>query len=272
VIVVSPRLGDDIYEARRCAPVLARISAIENAKFLISNRPGAVRPGSSGQVVPGCDCRLLNEENEVVTPGEIGTLWMKHDAACSHYWNQHQRTKDTIHGQWLSTGDKYRQDAEGYFWYAGRADDMLKVSGVWVSPIEVEAVLMEHDLVAEAAVVGCKDKDDLVKPVAWVVLRENLVGTPELARALQAFVVSRLPVYKRPRWVEFTSALPKTATGKIQRYRLRENYAPGDSQDATVDGVDASCADLKSGDHSPALHRFTEDLRLPIDQDNTKSS
>jgi benzoate-CoA ligase len=223
------------FKARFGVEILDGLGSTEALHIFVSNRVGAVRPGSSGQVVPGCDCRLLNEEHEEVPPGEIGTLWVKHDAACSHYWNQHERTKDTIQGHWLSTGDKYRQDEEGYFWYAGRSDDMLKVSGVWVSPIEVEAVLMEHDLVAEAAVVGRKDKDNLVKPAAWVVLREHLAGTPELARALQDFVVSRLPVYKRPRWVEFISALPKTATGKIQRYKLRDNYCDPRSQRAGAD-------------------------------------
>jgi benzoate-CoA ligase family protein len=259
------------FKARFGVEILDGLGSTEALHIFISNRPGAIHPGSSGQAVPGCDCRLLNEESEIVNPGEIGTLWVKHDATCSHYWNQHQSTQDAIHGQWLSTGDKYRQDAEGYFWYAGRSDDMLKVSGAWVSPIEIEAVLMEHDLVAEAAVVGRKDKDDLVKPVAWVVLRENFVGTPELAGALQEFIVSRLPVYKRPRWVEFTSALPKTATGKIQRFRLRENYATGDSQGATADGVDASGAASESADQSPTLHR-PEDLSLPNGQNNPKSS
>ena len=207
----------------------------------------------------------------VVTGGEIGTLWVKHDATCSHYWNQHNRTKDTIQGHWLSTGDKYRQDAEGYFWYAGRSDDMLKASGVWVSPIEVEAVLTEHDLVAEAAVVGRKDKDSLVKPVAWVVLRDNLTGTPELARALQEFVVSRLPIYKRPRWIEFTPSLPKTATGKIQRFRLREKFLAARTQ-ARIDSVDALAADSVPGDHRQSLHQFAENSSLPEDQSKTKSN
>lgn len=218
--------------------ILDGIGSTEALHIFISNRPGAIRPGSSGQVVPGCDCKVLNEEHEVVTPGEIGTLWVKHDAACSHYWNQHKRTKDMIQGHWLSTGDKYRQDAEGYFWYAGRSDDMMKVSGVWVSPVEIEAVLAEHDLVAEVAVVGRKDKDGLVKPVAWVVLRQDAPGSPELTRALQDFVVSRLPVYKRPRWVEFTSVLPKTATGKMQRFKLRDSYSAGHSQAVTSTPVE----------------------------------
>jgi benzoate-CoA ligase family protein len=211
------------FKARFGIEILDGIGSTEALHIFISNRPGAIRPGSTGQAVPGCDCRLLNDQHEAVGPGEIGTLWVKYDAVCSQYWNQHAKTKDTIRGHWISTGDKYRQDAEGYFWCAGRSDDMLKVSGVWVSPTEIEAVLMEHDAVAEVAVVGRKDKDDLVKPVAWIVLRGEHIGTPELARTLQDFVVSRLPVYKRPRWVEFTSTLPKTSTGKIQRFKLREH-------------------------------------------------
>jgi benzoate-CoA ligase family protein len=230
------------FKARFGVEILDGIGSTEALHIFISNRPGAIRPGSSGQVVPGCDCKVLNEQNEAVSPDEIGTLWVKSDAAFSQYWNQHSKTKDTIQGHWISTGDKYRQDSNGYFWCAGRSDDMLKVSGVWVSPAEIEAVLMEHDLVAEVAVVERKDKDDLVKPVAWVVLRENFAGTPDLARTLQEFVVSRLPVYKRPRWVEFTPSLPKTATGKIQRFKLRNDYYAARAQDAAADvrGRDSS--------------------------------
>jgi acyl-coenzyme A synthetase/AMP-(fatty) acid ligase len=127
-----------------------------------------------------------------------------------------------LHGAWLRTGDRYRVDEDGYFWYAGRSDDMLKVGGIWVSPIEVENVLMEHAAVAEVAVVGCNDQDELTKPLAYVVLRSGRVGTPELARELETFVRERLADYKRPRWIEFVTELPKTATGKIQRFRLRE--------------------------------------------------
>jgi benzoate-CoA ligase family protein len=209
------------FKARFGVEILDGLGSTEALHIFVSNRPGAVRPGSSGQVVPGCDCRLVDEDRKPVAQGDIGTLWVKHDAAFSQYWNQHQRTKDIIEGHWMSTGDKYRQDEDGFFWYEGRSDDMLKVSGAWVSPAEVEAVLIEHDCVAEAAVAGRKDKDELVKPVAWVVLRKNVTPSPELARSLQDFVVSKLPVYKRPRWVEFVSELPKTATGKIQRFKLR---------------------------------------------------
>lgn len=262
------------FKARFGVEILDGIGSTEALHIFISNRPGAIRPGSSGQIVPGCACMLLNEQNETVSPGEIGMLWVKHDSACSHYWNQHNRTKDMIQGHWILTGDRYRQDGDGYFWYAGRSDDMLKVSGVWVSPVEIEAVLMEHDSVAEVAVVGRRDKDGLMKPIAWVVLRENLAGTPELARALQDFVVSRLPIYKRPRWVEFASSLPKTATGKIQRFKLRNDYHAASAQGAPCDSGDAPAADSTDppGGSRQILQRFRRSLNRPEGQTNTKSS
>jgi acyl-coenzyme A synthetase/AMP-(fatty) acid ligase len=157
-----------------------------------------------------------------VLPGDIGNLWIRGDSVCAGYWNQHEKTKSTIEGHWIRTGDKYYQDADGYFWYAGRSDDMLKCSGVWVSPIEIESVMIEHPAVQEAAVIGREDNDRLLKPVACVVLKNGAARTPDLARELQEFVVSRLPIFKRPRWVEFFDELPKTATGKLQRYKLRE--------------------------------------------------
>jgi benzoate-CoA ligase family protein len=210
------------FKTRFGVEILDGLGSTEALHIFVSNRPGSVRPGSSGQIVPGCDCKLLGEEGEHIPRGEMGTLWVKYDAACSHYWNQHEKTKNMIRGHWICTGDKYREDEDGYYWYSGRSDDMLKVSGVWVSPAELEAVLVEHESVAEVAVVARKDGDDLVKPVAWVVLREGVMGNPEVARALQDFVVSRLPSYKRPRWIEFVPELPKTATGKIQRFKLRD--------------------------------------------------
>jgi benzoate-CoA ligase family protein len=210
------------FKTRFGVEILDGIGSTEALHIFVSNRPGSVRPGSSGQIVPGCDCKLLDEEGERIPRGEMGTLWVKYDAACSHYWNQHEKTKNMIRGRWICTGDKYREDEDGYYWYCGRSDDMLKVSGMWVSPAELEAVLVEHESVAEVAVVARNDGDDLVKPVAWVVLREGVMGSPEVARALQDFVVSRLPSYKRPRWIEFVPELPKTATGKIQRFKLRD--------------------------------------------------
>ena len=211
------------FRKRFGVEILDAIGSTEALHMFIANRPGAARPGSSGQIIPGCEAKLLGEAGEVVPAGEIGSLWIRSDAVCSGYWNQHEKTKETFEGQWLRTGDKYRQDNDGYFWYAGRSDDMLKVSGVWVSPAEIEAVLVEHHSVREAAVVARCDKDDLVKPVAWIVLRDGRQGDRALALELQEFVVSRLAVYKRPRWIEFVNELPKTATGKIQRFKLRQS-------------------------------------------------
>jgi len=202
--------------------ILDGIGSTEALHIFVSNSPGDVRHGSSGRVVPGFEAQILDDQGQPVPTGEIGTLWIHTDAACAAYWNRHERSKQIIKGHWISTGDKFHQDSDGYYWFDGRADDMLKVSGVWVSPSEIESVLIEHSAVAEVAVVANKDKDGLPKPVAWVVLREGFIGNAEMASTLQEFVVSRLPKYKRPRCVEFVSELPKTATGKIQRFKLRQ--------------------------------------------------
>ena len=202
--------------------ILDGIGSTEALHIFVSNSPGDVRHGSCGRVVPGCEAKILGDQGQPVPTGEIGTLWVNSDAACAAYWNRHERTKETIKGSWISTGDKFHQDSDGYYWFDGRADDMLKVSGVWVSPSEIERVLIEHSAVAEVAVVANKDKDGLLKPVAWVVLKAGFIGNAEMVSTLQEFVVSRLPNYKRPRCVEFVSELPKTATGKIQRFKLRQ--------------------------------------------------
>jgi benzoate-CoA ligase len=139
------------------------------------------------------------------------------------YWNQHEKTKQTIQGEWIQTGDKYYQDEEGYFWYCGRSDDMLKVGGIWVSPVEVESTLFGHPAVLEVAVVGKEDADGLVKPRAFVVLKEGVTSTSELEAELKAFVKDKIAPYKYPRWIEFVAELPKTATGKIQRFKLRQS-------------------------------------------------
>jgi benzoate-CoA ligase len=209
------------FKARFGIEILDGIGSTEVLHIFISNRPGAIRPGSSGLVVPGYEAQLLDEDGHPVAPGEIGNLLIKGDSTCAYYWNQHEKTKDTLQGHWIKTGDKYWQDSDGYFWYAGRSDDMLKPGGIWVSPIEIENVLIEHDTVLECAVVGHEDADGLTKPVAFVVLRPPAVGTDALALELQQLVRSRLPDYKRPRRVVFLPELPKTATGKVQRYKLR---------------------------------------------------
>ena len=209
------------FKERFGVEILDAIGSTEALHMMIANAPGAVRPGSSGRIIPGFDARIVDDNDQPVALGEIGNLLVKADSTCGYYWNEHEKTKNTIAGHWLRTGDKYSQDEEGYFWYAGRSDDMLKVSGVWVSPIEIERVLTEHPAVLEVAVVFRKDADELLKPVAFVVLRNGDSGNPELARGLQQFVLDRLPVYKRPHWVEFMPELPKTATGKVQRFKLR---------------------------------------------------
>jgi benzoate-CoA ligase len=209
------------FKERFGVEILDAIGSTEALHMFIANRPGAVKPGSSGTIIPGIDARIVDENQQPVPTGEMGDLIIKTDAACAGYWNQHEKTKDTISGHWMRTGDRYYQDADGYFWYAGRSDDMLKVSGTWVSPVEIENQLLEHPDVQEAAVVGRKDEDGLVKTVACVVLRDGRPGTPEVASQLQRFVLERLPVFKRPHRVEFFLELPKTATGKLQRYKLR---------------------------------------------------
>jgi benzoate-CoA ligase family protein len=207
--------------------LLDGIGSTEVLHIFISNRPGAVRPGSSGVLVPGYEARLVDERDEPVPCGEIGNLLIRGDSTCACYWNRHEKSKEAIEGHWIRTGDKYVRDADGYFWYAGRSDDMLKVGGIWVSPVEVESALIEHPAVLECGVVGRCDRDGLIKPAAYVVLKEGVAGTPDLAGDMQRWVANTLAEYKRPRWVEFLPDLPKTATGKIQRFKLREQGNQG---------------------------------------------
>jgi benzoate-CoA ligase len=215
------------FQQRFGVEILDAIGSTEALHMFIANRPGAVRPGSSGQVIPGCEARLVDDEGRPVPPGQIGDLLIRSDAVCSGYWGQHEKTKSIIQGHWIHTGDKYYQDEDGYFWYAGRSDDMLKVNGLWASPIEIENALVEHPAVREAAVVGRQDQDQLLKPAAYVVLSNGRLGSPELARELQELVSTRLAAHKRPRWVEFVPELPKTATGKVQRFKLRQGPEAG---------------------------------------------
>ena len=210
------------FQRRFGLEILDGIGSTENLHMFISNRPGAVRIGSSGQLMNGYEARILDNDRQPVATGDIGNLWIKGESVCSAYWNQHEKSHDTIEGRWLRTGDKYSQDADGYFWYAGRSDDMLKVGGQWVSPIEVENALLSHPDVLECGVIGHEDKDRLVKPLAFVVLRGGIEETAERGGELQTFVRTQLAEFKRPRWVRFVPALPKTATGKIQRFKLRE--------------------------------------------------
>uniref|UniRef100_A0A7C1P1P5 Benzoate-CoA ligase family protein n=1 Tax=Agrobacterium albertimagni TaxID=147266 RepID=A0A7C1P1P5_9HYPH len=217
-----PRALYERWLERFGVEILDGIGSTEVLHIFISNRPGAVRPGSSGQIVPGYEARILDEEGRPVPVREIGNLFIKGDSTCAYYWNKHDKTKETILGEWIRTGDKYWVDEDGYYWYAGRTDDMLKVGGQWVSPVEIENTLIEHPAVLEAGVVGATDADGLTKPRAFVVLRPGYTPSPELAEELKDFVKSRIAPFKYPRWVEFVAELPKTATGKTQRFRLRQ--------------------------------------------------
>ena len=197
------------------------IGTTEIGYIFISNRPGRTRPGSTGVAVPGYELAIVDDDGHPVPQGEIGNIRVKGDSTMAYYWNKHDKTKETLFGQWIQTGDKYYQDSDGYYWYCGRSDDMLKVGGRWVSPVEVEATLIRHAAVLEAAVVGREDTDRLVKPHAYVVLKDPAHAGDKLADELKAFVKDKIAPYKYPRWIEFVTDLPKTATGKIQRFKLR---------------------------------------------------
>jgi len=205
--------------------ILDGIGSTEASHMFISNRVGAIRPGSSGKLVDGYDARIVDVNGAPVPVGETGRLQIAGDSIAAGYWNKHEKTKATFLGEWLDTGDTYRLDEDGFYWHAGRSDDMLKVGGQWVSPVEVESTLVAHPAVLEAGVVGVPDENELIKPVAFVVLRRGHAGSNALATELQSFVKERLASYKYPRDVHFLDELPKTATGKIQRFKLREKAA-----------------------------------------------
>ena len=209
------------WEARFGAPILDGLGSTEMLHIFLSNHPGDVRYGTSGKAVPGYRLKVVAETGEPAAPGEIGELWVNGGSTAVAYWNQREKSLATFHGPWTRTGDKYVVDEEGYYHYCGRTDDMLKVGGQWVSPFEVESALLGHEAVLEAAVVAAEDDQGLVKPRAFVVVREGAEAGPALAAALQEFVKGRLAPFKYPRWIEFTGDLPKTATGKIQRFKLR---------------------------------------------------
>src|SRR2546421_1223267 len=217
-----PRALYDRWLDRFGVEILDGLGSTELCHIVISNRPGCVRPGSMGMLVPGCDAKIVDDEGGEVPAREAGHIMVRAESACAGYWNQHAFTKQTFVGEWVRTGDRCFRDDDGVFWYVGRADDMFKVSGIWVSPIEVESVLLEHPGVAEAAVVAAPDDDQLAKPVAFVVLAPGHAPTPPLEAELKDLASARVGRRKAPRWVVFVPELPRAATGKIQRFRLRE--------------------------------------------------
>lgn len=205
--------------------ILDGIGSTEMLHIFLSNRPDDIRYGTSGKPVPGYAAKIVDENGAEVADGEIGELVVCGPSAADGYWNQRAKTRRTFAGEWTYTGDKYTRDADGYYAYGGRTDDMFKVSGVWVSPFEVEAALVSHQAVLEAAVIGREDEDGLTKPKAYVVLKNGYVPDEPLFEALREHVKTRAGLWKYPRWIAARSELPKTATGKIQRFKLREEDA-----------------------------------------------
>ena len=201
--------------------VLDGIGSTEVLHIYISNRPGSVRPGSTGLPVPGYQVRITDESGRELPAGETGDLWVRGASNATHYWNRPELTAARMRDGWFFSGDKYRADADGYYWYAGRSDDMFRVSGEWVSPIEVESTLIEHPAVLEAAVVARLGENGLPAACAFVTLKQAGAACDALADELRRFIGERLTGYKRPRRIEFLDDLPKTATGKVQRYKLR---------------------------------------------------
>jgi len=210
------------WRDRTGVEILDGIGSTEVLHIYLSARAGRVRPGSTGQAVPGYELRIVDGEGAPVPPGTIGDLLVAGPSTALSYWHRADLTRDRMRGRWFFTGDKYSIDEDGYYWYAGRSDDMFRVSGQWLSPAEVEAALIEHPLVLEAAVIAHQEETQLHTPAAFVVLKDGTAGTPELVRELQDFVKSRITPYKYPRRITFLPELPKSAAGKLLRYKLRE--------------------------------------------------
>jgi benzoate-CoA ligase family protein len=210
------------WRAQVGVDILDGIGSTEMLHIFISNRPDDLRYGTSGKPVPNYEAMIVDEHDRPVPNGEEGELIVRGPSAAEGYWNQRAKSRRTFRGEWTYTGDTYTRDAEGYYRFRGRTDEMLKVSGVWVSPFEVEEALIAHPSVLEAAVIGREDRDGLTKPKAFVILRAPADDPDALVAALQAHVKAEIGVWKYPRWIEFVDSLPKTATGKIQRFRLRE--------------------------------------------------
>jgi benzoate-CoA ligase family protein len=202
--------------------ILDGIGSTEVLHIYLSARAGEVRPGSTGQAVPGYELSLLDYAGQPARPGAIGDLLVAGPSTAPCYWNRRALTQERMRGRWFFTGDKYTVDEDGYYWYAGRSDDMFRVSGQWVSPIEVECTLIEHPCVLESAVIAFEEQTGIHTPMAFVVLRNGYTSGVELVRELQDFVKQRITPYKYPRHIEFLSELPKTAAGKVMRYKLRE--------------------------------------------------
>ena len=218
-------IGERWREVVGC-DVLDGIGSTELLQTFLSNRPGDIRYGSTGKPVPGYEARIVDETGRDLAADEIGELIVRGPSAAEGYWNQRAKSRRTFAGEWTHTGDKFRRDVDGYFYYCGRTDDMFKVSGMWVSPFDVEAALTSHEAVLEAAVIGKQDVDGLIKPKAFIVLKDGYVADDSLLDKLKLHVKQTAGPWKYPRWIDVRANLPRTATGKIQRFKLRDGDTP----------------------------------------------
>jgi acyl-coenzyme A synthetase/AMP-(fatty) acid ligase len=221
-----PRELHERWDRAFGAPIVDGIGSAESFHIYISNRPGDIRPGSLGKLVPGYEAKLLDDDGAPVAPGEIGALWVRGESAALYYHAAYEKSKQHLRGGWIVSGDKFRQDSDGYWHYEGRGDDLIKSAGIYVSPIEVENCLMRHEAVDECCVVGRKDGAGLEKPFAIVVLKERFEASPALEAELIAFAKMSLARYKAPHWVTFSAQrLPRNDRDKIDRKRLRAEHA-----------------------------------------------
>jgi 4-hydroxybenzoate-CoA ligase len=214
-----PREIGERWEQIYTAPIVDGVGSTEMLHIFLSNRPGDIVYGTSGTPVPGYEVRLVDEHDEDVGEGDVGELLVRGPSSAEGYWNRRHKSQSTFAGHWTRTGDKYERTAEGRFVYCGRADDMFKVSGIWLSPFEVESALVDHPAVLEAAVVARKTEEGLEKPAAYIVLKPG--ADPAVVDELKDFVKEKVGMWKYPRWIDVVDELPKTATGKIQRFKLR---------------------------------------------------
>ena len=217
-----PESVGNAWKTRFGVDILDGVGSTELLHIFLSNAPGDIKYGSAGRPVPGYKVRLVNEAGSDVPDGEVGELLVDAPSAGEGYWNQRAKSRRTFVGEWTYTGDKYLRDEDGYYYCCGRTDDMFKVNGMWVSPLEVEAALASHDAVLEAAVVGKEDSDGLIKPKAVIVLKNGYVANEQLLETLRSHVKERAGPWKYPRWIDIRPDLPRTATGKIQRFKLRD--------------------------------------------------
>jgi 4-hydroxybenzoate-CoA ligase len=223
-----PEVLGERWRAVAGCDVLDGIGSTEMLQTFLSNQPGAIRYGSTGKPVAGYEVKIIDDAGAELPDGEIGELLVRGPSAGEGYWNQRQKSRRTFAGEWTCTGDKFYRDGEGFYFYCGRTDDMFKVSGMWVSPFDVEAALISHEAVLEAAVIAKEDSDGLIKPKAFVVLKNGHANDAAILRELQEHVKARAGTWKYPRWIELRDSLPRTATGKVQRFKLREEEAARD--------------------------------------------